>query len=105
MKKIFFISALILSASISVMNAQTATPKITSRQVKQQARIEQGTDNKELTRSETARLEREQKRIQIEKKMAKADGTVTPKERRFLKREQNRANRDIYRQKHDGQVR
>jgi hypothetical protein len=105
MKKIIFISALMLSASISVMNAQTTTPKITSRQVKQQARIEQGADNKQLTRSETARLEREQKRIQIEKKIAKSDGTVTPKERRFLKREQNRANRDIYRQKHDGQVR
>jgi uncharacterized protein YjcR len=105
MKKIIFISAFMLLASISVLNAQTATPKITSRQVKQQDRIEQGTDNKELTRSETARLERAQKRIQIEKKMAKSDGTVTPKERRFLKREQNRASRDIYKQKHDVQLR
>jgi hypothetical protein len=105
MKKIIFISVFMFFASISVLNAQTTTPKITSRQVKQQDRIEQGTDNKELTRSETARLEREQKRIQIEKKMAKSDGTVTPKERRFLKREQNRASRDIYKQKHDSQVR
>jgi len=79
MKKVIFISALMFSASISLMNAQTTTPNITSRQVKQQARIEQGIGNKELTRSETASLEREQKRIQIEKKMAKSNGTVTPK--------------------------
>jgi hypothetical protein len=35
---------------------------------------------------------------------AKADGTVTAQERRRLHKAQNRASRDIYRQKHDAQV-
>jgi len=105
MKKIVIISAVLFIASAIQINAQTATPAVTSRQVKQQARIEQGVENKELTKTETARLEREQRRIEIEKRMAKKDGTVTPEEKRFLKREQNRANRDIRRQKHDAQTR
>jgi hypothetical protein len=105
MKRIFIISAIMFIASVGVLSAQTATPKITARQAEQQERIEQGVKSKELTRKETARLEREQKRIQIEKRIAKSDGTVTPAERRFVKREQNRASKDIYKQKHDGQVR
>jgi hypothetical protein len=105
MKKIIIISAILMIATVSQIKAQTATPVITSRQVKEQARIEKGVENKELTKAETARLEREQRKIEIEKKMAKKDGTVTPEERRFLKREQNRASRDIKRQKHDAQTR
>jgi hypothetical protein len=105
MKKIFIISAILLISSAGFINAQVATPTVKSRQVEQQERIARGINSKELTRPEAARLEREQRRIQIEKKMAKSDGTVTPQERRFLKREQSRASRDIYRQKHDGQER
>jgi hypothetical protein len=34
-------------------------------------------------------------------KRAKSDGTLTPKERAKLTREQNKASRDIYRAKHN----
>jgi hypothetical protein len=50
------------------------------------------------------RLERQQRCIQIEKRIAKADGTVSPGEKRFLRREQNRASRNINRQKNNNQV-
>jgi hypothetical protein len=52
-----------------------------------------------------ARLESEQRAIQVEKRIAKSDGKITPGERRILKQEQDRASRDIYRQKHDAQIR
>jgi hypothetical protein len=105
MKKILLIGVLAFIASTGIIKAQVATKSTTARQVEQQERIAQGVNSKELTRHETARLEREQRKIQIEKKVAKADGTVTPKEKRFLKRQQNKASRDIYKQKHDGQER
>jgi DNA-binding transcriptional regulator of glucitol operon len=105
MKKIVLISVILFVTSTGLINAQQTVRQTTSRQVKQQARIEQGVKSGELTKAETARLEREQRRIQIEKRMAKADGTVTPAEKRFLKREQNRASRDIRRQKNDPQGR
>lgn len=105
MKKIVLISAILFTISTGLISAQQTMRQTTGRQVKQQARIEQGVNNGELTKAETARLEREQRRIQIEKRMAKSDGTVTPAEKRFLKREQNRASRDIRRQKNDAQER
>ena len=105
MKKEILIAGIILIASAGIINAQVATKTITSRQADQQARIANGIKNDELTRPEAAKLEREQKNIRIEKRMAKADGKVTPGERRIIKKDQNRASRDIYRQKHDAQVR
>jgi hypothetical protein len=105
MKKIILISVFLFIASTGLIEAQQTIKQTTGRQAKQQARIEQGVSSGELTRDETARLEREQRRIQIEKRMAKSDGTVTPAEKKFLKREQNHASRDIKRQKNDAQER
>lgn len=85
--------------------AQTATPRVTKRQVHQQERIGQGVKSGELTPRETARLEGREQKIQHDKKAAKADGTVTHSERAKLNREENRTSRAIYRQKHDGQIR
>jgi hypothetical protein len=104
MKRIVFTVAFLLIASTGLIKAQT-TPKVTARQTTQQARIADGVSDKELTRHETRRLEREQRKIQNDKKEAKADGTVSPEERKVLRKEQNRANRHIKRQKHDGQGR
>lgn len=83
--------------------AQTATPVVTQRQENQKERISQGVKSGELTKREAAKLRAEQRAIQAEKRMAKTDGTVTPAERAKLQRDQNRASRDIYRQKHDAQ--
>ncbi len=105
MKKIILAAAIMLIASTGLINAQRGTRSTTSRQVTQQARIGEGVRSGELSRPEAARLEREQKKIQIEKRIAKADGTVTPAEKRFLRREQKRSSRHIARQKNDGQER
>ena len=85
--------------------AQTATPGITERQENQKARIEQGVKSGQLTHREAARLRAEQRGIRAEKRLAKADGVVTPAERAKIRRDQRRASRDIYRQKHDAQTR
>ncbi len=83
--------------------AQTATPRIDQREANQELRIQQGVGSGQLTPRETARLEKQQGRINNAEAKAKADGTVTPKERERLARMQNKASRDIAREKHDGQ--
>jgi hypothetical protein len=103
MKKIFIITSLLLIITTVSVEAQTNTRSNTGRQVNQQARIQEGKKSRELNTRETARLQREQRKIQIEKRIANGDGTVTPKEKAFLRREQNRANRHIYKEKHDAQ--
>jgi hypothetical protein len=80
------------------------TPRITKRQINQQARIKQGVKSGELTKGETVRLEKEQAKIQRDKKAAKADGRVTPRERQKIRAEQNKASRDIKRLKHNDRV-
>ena len=103
MKKIIIITGLLLTITAVSLEAQTRTRSNSGRQVSQQTRIQEGKKSGELNRRETARLQREQRKIQIEKRIVNGDGTVTPKEKAFLRREQNRANRNIYREKHDAQ--
>jgi hypothetical protein len=47
----------------------------------------------------------QQAKIRHDKRMAKSDGVVTPRERRKLHREQRRASKNIAVQKHDRQKR
>ncbi len=79
----------------------TKTPVVTKRQMNQQRRIRQGVKSGELTKGETRKLETDEAKIRAEKKMAKADGNVTPAERKKLRRDENKASRDIYRLKHN----
>ncbi len=83
----------------------TNTPVVRKHQVRQQKRIRQGIRSGELTKREALRLEREQYRIQQEKKEAKADDMVTKRERAHIYREQKQASRHIYRAKHNRRVR
>lgn len=97
------LTALLLTATFC--DAQTATPRVTKRQIHQQQRIKEGVKSGELTKAEAAKLEAREAKIQHDKKMAKSDGVVTPQERAKLHREENRTSRAIYRQKHDAQKR
>ena len=81
-----------------------ATPKIDQRQANQEKRIDQGIASGALTSREATQLNKREAKIQSDKLAARADGKVTRAERRKLKREQNRASRAIYRQKHDRQT-
>jgi hypothetical protein len=103
---VLVVLACILAFGIAAAQDQPApvapqTPRVSKRQINQQERIQQGVKSGELTKGETRVLEKEQVKIQKDKKAAKADGTVTPQERRKLLREQNKASRDIHRLKHN----
>lgn len=82
-----------------------ATPRINARQMHQQKRIRQGIKSGELTPAEARHLEKREKKIQADKKAAKADGIVTPAEKAKITREQNRASRAIARKKHNARTR
>jgi hypothetical protein len=102
MKKRVFLTILgLLVLSCCGAFAQAQTPVVNQRQRNQQARIRQGVKSGELTRGEAGRLEAQQGKIERDKMIAKSDGKVTPKERRHLRREENRASRHIYRLKHN----
>ncbi len=88
-----------------VAAAGTRDPGVNQRQHNQQHRVQKGVKSGELTRGETRRLQAEQRHIRHEERVYKSDGQLTGAERADLHRDQNRASRDIYRQKHDGQQR
>lgn len=76
------------------------------REVRQQARVDQGVRSGQLTRAEALRLERAQARLdaKLRRQRARNGGRLTPAQRREAKREQDRLNRQIYREKHDRQT-
>ena len=79
------------------------TPGVDKREVRQDARIQQGVASGELTAKETYRIEKGQAAINKVEAKAKSDGQVTRAERRRLHKMQDHASRDIHRQKHDRQ--
>ncbi|MEO7400224.1 MAG: hypothetical protein ABIV07_05575 [Polaromonas sp.] len=81
-----------------------ATPRIDQRQVNQQKRIDQGVASGQLNARETNRLDKREAKIAADEAKAKSDGKVSKAERRHLLREENRASKAIYRQKHDRQT-
>ena len=107
MKKPLFslIAALALFACSHAASAQTATPGINARQHNERDRIHQGVASGELTRPEAARLRAREADIRQDKVAAKSDGVVTRDERQDIRKDERRASRAIYRQKHDGQER
>ena len=111
MKTTILLTALVI-AGTGILYAQdvpppaagTKTPVVNQRQKNQHARIRQGVKSGELTKGEARKLRGEEKSIQAEKQMAKADGKVTPAERAKLRHDQNKASRDIYRLKHNART-
>lgn len=67
----------------------------------QQQRIDQGVQSGQLNQKEAARLERRQERVETMEDKAKADGTVTPQERKRLHHAQNRESWRIHHERHD----
>jgi hypothetical protein len=78
---------------------------INERERRQQRRIADGVQDGELTRKEARKLGRQQARIHRAEARAKADGEFRAKERATIQKKQNRASRQIYKQKHDRQTR
>ena len=84
--------------------AQTATPRVDQRQANQERRIDQGVQAGQLNAKETARLDKGQDKVEKIEENAKADGTVTKKEKGALHHAQEKQGKRIWRQKHDKQV-
>lgn len=105
------LATLFLACTAAGAMAQTppagaaSTPVVDARQAQQQGRINQGVASGELTRREARQLRHQQQHIAHAEARAKADGVVTPGERAKLDRMQDRASRNIHRQKHDAQHR
>jgi hypothetical protein len=77
--------------------------KVGQRRENQQDRIAQGVKSGQLTPSETAKLEKQQRGIhkQVAKDRKANGGTLTASEKKQVNREQNQASRNIYRKKHN----
>ena len=89
---------------LGLVEAERITPRVDQHEANQQARIDAGVASGQLTRREARRLEREQAKIHAAERHAKADGVVTPQERRHLELLQKQASANIHAQKHDAQV-
>ncbi len=66
--------------------AQTAIPNLDKREANQQHRIDQDVASGQLNAKETDRLQKREAKLVANETAAKADGTVTPAERRKLQR-------------------
>jgi len=94
-----------LSSYAQRMGEDARIDRIDQREARQEARIREGVRSGELTRRETARLERQQSAIRSAEARAKADGYVSPREAARIDRMQDRASRSIHREKNDAQTR
>lgn len=71
----------------------------------QRHRISEGVRSGELTRGEAKRLRAQQHRIHNMERRAKKDGVITDAEAGRIEKAQDRASKNIYKQKHDDQAR
>ena len=88
---------------VSALSYLATAAEVDRREDRQQERIGQGVESGQLTPSETARLERQEQRIdnQVTAERAANGGHLTPAERAQVNREQNRESRRIYAAKHN----
>jgi hypothetical protein len=105
---------MILAAAIFVIGFSIVTNaqeyrrhhSINAREARQERRIYQGIESGQLTQREALRLDREQDRVEsLEARYRRTGDGLSPRERMRLERDLNRTSRDIYRQKHDKQMR
>lgn len=101
---IFTSSAVAASAQTTDPAATTTTARAVSTLKNDRARIRQGVKSGELTKKETGKLAVEDAKVKQERKDAKADGTVTPAERKSLRQDKKKLSKNIYKQKHDAQT-
>jgi hypothetical protein len=95
------IGAVVVAAAMA--HADAETPAIDQRQANQEQRIDQGIAKGQLNQREAERLNKRQERINGMEDKAKSDGIMTKKERARLHAAQNRASKNIHREKHDRQ--
>lgn len=95
------VTAALFIAVSGAAQAAPETPRVDAHQANQAQRIQQGVASGELTKREATALRVEQRGIRAEERAFKADGVVTPVERKQLRRDQREASRHIYKKKHN----
>jgi hypothetical protein len=90
-------------AIASAAHAQN-TADVVQRDVNQQNRIEQGLKSGQLTTKEAGKLEREESHIDKMESNALKDGKMTDAEKQRIERAENKASRDIARDKGNAQT-
>jgi hypothetical protein len=91
--------------AISALSLSAEARRDQRREARQESRIAQGVESGELTKPEAKRLRRGQKRIDRAQASATADGVVTDNEKAHLEHMQDRQSEQIYKDKHNDQVR
>ena len=106
MTRYFSRTAIALTAgALTLGTPALAANNVNARQAAQQHRIQQGVASGKLNAREAARLERQQGNIASYEARSRADdGHLDAVERARLARMQKSANKRIYTQKHDAQV-
>jgi hypothetical protein len=93
-----------IGLSLSGASAFAGQRNINKQQARQQHRIAEGIESGSLTPRETARLEKQEARINtLEARDRKSGGRLSPNERAELNGLLNLESHRIYKQKHDGQ--
>lgn len=101
MKKIIMTVALVALATPAFAQE---TPALDKHEANQEERIQKGEENGSLTPKEAGHLEARETKLKDNEAAAKADGKVTHKERRHLRREARHDSKAIHHQKHDAQT-
>lgn len=96
---------LLAAVALSLLASLGASAQQSPTRATDQARIRQGVRSGQLTRTEAARAQAQQADARQARQAARADGVVTPAERRGVRHEERQADRVLYRQKHDAQTR
>lgn len=106
MKRITIVlAAMIMMLAVQTAQAHPHGKAVPHKQYNQHKRIQHGVRSGQLTGPEAKMLRAQQAKVRHYKQMAMADGRITPRERQLINHTQMRAGHNIYRQKHDGQVR
>ncbi len=93
LSKIFFALSIILLTGISA-GAQAIKKS-------DKAKIANGVKSGELTKKESYHLMLQQRDIRQDQREAKADGVVTQGEKKEIRKDKRKADRSIYRKKHN----
>ena len=103
---ISILTGALLTGAATVSFADDAKQgQIKQRKANQQKRIANGVKSGELTPHETARIERQESKLNKEVRRDRKDGGgLTIKEKAKINRQQNKVSKEIYNQKHDGQT-
>jgi len=88
---------------VSTLSSLAMAAEVDRREARQQGRIAEGVESGQLTPGETARIEKQEQRIDNEIKADRAanGGHLTAAEHRQINRQQNRESRRIYAAKHN----